>query len=196
MKKIVLIVIVLIIILGIILYNLKNNKYNNKTNQENKQNITNNNNEIIQSDDTIDNVDYNNSNITDISQNEDKKENMRNARLKLKINGNQEIFVVLDDNQTSKDFLEMLPLTLTFEDFNNTEKIATLQNKLSTEGAPSGYTPQIGDFAYYAPWGNLSVFYKNFRYSDSLIKLGEIETGTEILEKIDNDFEVTIERVN
>ena len=196
MKKIVLIVIVLIIILGIILYNLKNNKYNNKTNQENKQNITNNNNEIIQSNDTIDNVDYNNSNIIDISQNEDKKETMRNARLKLKINGNQEIFVVLDDNQTSKDFLEMLPLTLTFEDFNNTEKIATLQNKLSTEGSPSGYTPQIGDFAYYAPWGNLSVFYKNFRYSDSLIKLGEIETGTEILEKIDNDFEVTIERVN
>ena len=196
MKKIVLIVIVLIIILGIILYNLKNNKYNNKTNQENKQNITNNNNEIIQSNDTIDNVDYNNSNIIDISQNEDKKENMRNARLKLKINGNQEIFVVLDDNQTSKDFLEMLPLTLTFEDFNNTEKIATLQNKLSTEGSPSGYTPQIGDFAYYAPWGNLSVFYKNFRYSDSLIKLGEIETGTEILEKIDNELEVTIERVN
>ena len=44
----------------------------------------------------------------------------------------------------------MLPLTLTFEDFNSTEKIANLPNELSTEGQPSGYIPEIGDFAYYA----------------------------------------------
>ena len=90
----------------------------------------------------------------------------------------------------------MLPLTLTFEDFNNTEKIATLPSELSTEGLPSGYTPETGDFAYYAPWGNISVFYEDFRYSNSLYKLGTIESGTEILGNIDEDFEVTIERVD
>ena len=86
--------------------------------------------------------------------------------------------------------------TLTFEDYNSTEKIATLPNELSTEGQPSGYTPEIGDFAYYAPWGNISVFYKDFRYSNSLYKLGNIESGTEIFANMNNDFEVTIERVN
>ena len=86
--------------------------------------------------------------------------------------------------------------TLTFEDYNSTEKIATLPNELSTEGQPSGYTPEIGDFAYYAPWGNISVFYKDFRYSNSLYKLGTIESGTEIFANMNNDFEVTIERVN
>ena len=120
---------------------------------------------------------------------------MENTRIKLTVNGN-EVFVRLDDNQASRDFLEMLPLTLTFEDYNNTEKIATLPSELSTEGLPSGYTPIIGDFSYYAPWGNISVFYKDFRYSDSLYKLGTIESGTEILGNLNDDFEVKIEKVN
>ena len=127
--------------------------------------------------------------------NEEAEMNMENERIKLTVNG-QEIFVTLDGNQASRDLLEMLPLTLTFEDYNNTEKIATLSNELSTEGSPSGYTPKIGDFAYYAPWGNLSIFYKDFRYSNSLIKLGTFESGIEEIGNINEDFEVTIERVN
>lgn len=131
-----------------------------------------------------------------LSQIQGDEEILENARIKLTVNGNEEVFVSLDDNQASRDFLEMLPLTLTFEDYNSTEKIATLPNELSTEGQPSGYTPEIGDFAYYAPWGNISVFYKDFRYSNSLYKLGTIESGTEIFTNMNNDFEVTIERVN
>ena len=127
--------------------------------------------------------------------NEDDEENMEKARIKLTVNGN-EIFVRLDDNVASKELLEMLPLTLTFEDFNSTEKIATLPSELSTEGLPSGYTPKVGDFSYYAPWGNLSIFYEDFRYSNSLYKLGTIESGTEILGNMNGNFEVTIERVN
>ena len=119
-----------------------------------------------------------------------------NARIKLTVNGNQEMYVNLDNNQASNDFLEMLPLTLTFEDYNNTEKIATLPYSLGVEGLPSGYTPEIGDFSYYAPWGNISIFYKEFRYSNSLYKLGTIESGTEIFNNINEDFTVTIERVN
>ena len=127
--------------------------------------------------------------------NEDDEENMEKARIKLTVNGN-EIFVRLDDNVASKELLEMLPLTLTFEDFNSTEKIATLPSELSTEGLPLGYTPKVGDFSYYAPWGNLSIFYEDFRYSNSLYKLGTIESGTEILGNMNGNFEVTIERVN
>lgn len=130
------------------------------------------------------------------TQDQGDEENLENVRIKLTVNGNEEVFVSLNNNQASQDFLEMLPLTLTFEDFNSTEKIATLPKELSTDGQPSGYTPKIGDFAYYAPWGNISVFYKDFRYSNSLYKLGTIESGTEIFENLNDDFEVTIERVN
>ena len=195
MKKSILIIILLIIVIAIIVsivyFNSRDNESNNSLNQESMENNTNNN---------VTGNSINDNNTTDVnetqnSQSEGEDLNMEDARIKLTVNGN-EVFVKLDDNVASRDFLEMLPLTLTFEDFNSTEKIATLPEELSTEGLPSGYTPEVGDFSYYAPWGNVSVFYKDFRYSNSLYKLGTIESGTEILGNINGNFEVTIERVD
>lgn len=187
-KIIVLIItIIILVILGGIVFlitNINNEKTNETQDMDNEKTLVNN----------IENS-VSNENIN-TEQNQGGEETMENARIKLTVNGNEEIFVKLDDNQASRDFLEMLPLTLSFEDFNNTEKIATLPKELSTEGQPSGYTPKTGDFAYYAPWGNISVFYKDFRYSNSLYKLGTIESRTEIFENMNNDFEVTIEKVN
>ena len=188
-KKVLIAIIVLVIIIGIIIglvvYNsgkqedvLGKSEEQNVNNQNLLTNSVENNNEIIEQNTRGD------------------EETLENARIKLTVNGNEEVFITLDDNQASRDFLEMLPLTLTFEDFNNTEKIATLPNELSTEGQPSGYIPKTGDFAYYAPWGNISVFYKDFKYSESLYKLGTIESGAEIFENLDNDFGVIIEKIN
>lgn len=189
---IILVVIIVGIIIGLIVYNL--GRQEDMSIQREEQNV-NTQNVLIGS---IENNTENNNVSTEpnTQQIQGDEETLENAKIKLTVNGNEEVFVSLDDNQASRDFLEMLPLTLTFEDFNSTEKIATLPNELSTEGQPSGYTPEIGDFAYYAPWGNISVFYKDFRYSNSLYKLGTIESGTEIFENMNNDFEVTIERVN
>ena len=189
---IILVVIIVGLIIGLIVYNL--GRQEDMSIQREEQNV-NTQNVLIGS---IENNTENNNVSTEpnTQQIQGDEETLENARIKLTVNGNEEVFVSLDDNQASRDFLEMLPLTLTFEDFNSTEKIATLPNELSTEGQPSGYTPEIGDFAYYAPWGNISVFYKDFRYSNSLYKLGTIESGTEIFENMNNDFEVTIERVN
>lgn len=83
----------------------------------------------------------------------------------------------LDDNATARDFFALLPLSLTLTDFSSTEKIADLPRRLSTEGAPAGYDPALGDIAYYAPWGNLAIFYRDFRYSRNLIRLGRLESG-------------------
>ena len=118
------------------------------------------------------------------------------SRIKLTVNS-EEIYVNLENNKSVQDFISMLPLTLNVEDYNSTEKIATLPRKLTTEGSPDGYTPQVGDFAYYAPWGNLSMFYNNFRYSDSLIKLGTFEEGgIDKIKNIDSEFTIKIEKVN
>lgn len=77
---------------------------------------------------------------------------MEDITIKLTFN-NEEIIVNMDDNPTSKDFLSLLPLTLTFEDYAGTEKISYPSNKLSTEEAPPGIDPAAGDFTYYAPRG-------------------------------------------
>jgi hypothetical protein len=51
----------------------------------------------------------------------------------------------------------------------------------------------VGDITYYAPWGNLAIFYKDFSYSAGLIKLGTLDSGSEALRRSDT-FEVVIER--
>jgi len=67
------------------------------------------------------------------------------------------------------------------DDYAATKKISDLPRRLSTEGAPPGSDPAAGDIAYYAPWGNLAIFHKDFRYSSGLIILGNVDSGAEAL---------------
>lgn len=97
-------------------------------------------------------------------------------RIQFSINGTL-VTVSLADSAASRDFLTMLPLDVTLEDYAATEKIATLPAALSTLGAPEGFEPKAGDVAYYAPWGNLAIFQKDFRYSSGLVRLGQVDQG-------------------
>lgn len=91
------------------------------------------------------------------------------------------IFATLDDNPTVRDFIARLPLTVELKDYASTEKVGFLPDKLSTQNAPPGSTPAVGDISYYAPWGNLAIFYKDFAYSQHLVRLGRITSGIEHL---------------
>lgn len=93
----------------------------------------------------------------------------------------QIITASLEESDSARDFFAMLPLTLPFEDYAETEKIAYLPRKLTTQTAPEGIDPQVGDIAYYAPWGNLAIYYKDFGYSSGLIRLGRITSGLDAL---------------
>lgn len=108
--------------------------------------------------------------------------------------GDKQVIVRLGQGSAAKDLYKRLPLKVKFEDFNRTEKIAYLNSALNLQGEPKGYTPQVGDLAYYAPWKNLSVFYKDFRYSESLIYLGKIEKGIINLETFEGK-DIVIEAV-
>lgn len=100
----------------------------------------------------------------------------------------------LIDSSTTRDFLSLLPLTLTLEDYAGTEKISDLPSRLSTEGTPSGSDPSVGDIAYYAPWGNLAIYYRDFGYSNGLVILGTIDGGVGTL-NVPGSLSVTIERI-
>lgn len=104
------------------------------------------------------------------------------------------ITATLIDCKTTRDFIALLPLTLTLEDYAGTEKISNMPKRLSTEGAPSGSDPSVGDIAYYAPWGNLAIFYKDFGYSSGLVILGKIDGGMENF-RVPGPVNVTIELV-
>lgn len=108
--------------------------------------------------------------------------------------GGQEIMVELYDTPTANALYERLPMELSFEDYNGIEKIAYPADKLPAEGEPEGCKPEIGDLCLYAPWGNLSVFYQDFRYSKSLIKLGHLKSGMDTIAAQNGDFRVTLEK--
>jgi hypothetical protein len=114
-------------------------------------------------------------------------------KIRLTVDG-KAVEATLLDNATARDLLSLLPMTLTLEDYASTEKIGYPPRKLSTAGAPAGVDPSVGDIAYYAPWGNLAIFYKEFRYSRGLIGLGRIDSGIEAL-NVAGSLKVTIERV-
>ena len=99
----------------------------------------------------------------------------------------------LEDNAATRDFVSLLPLTLTLRDYAGTEKVSDLPRRLSTEGAPPGADPEVADLAYYAPWGNLAIYYRDFGYSTGLIRLGRIESGIEKLAKARGDLTARLE---
>ena len=114
-------------------------------------------------------------------------------KISLKV-GDTALAATLIDSKTTRDFISLLPLSLTLEDYAGTEKISGLQKRLSTEGAPSGSDPSVGDIAYYAPWGNLAIFYRDFGYSNGLVILGKIDSGIEAL-NVPGSLKVTIELI-
>lgn len=61
-------------------------------------------------------------------------------KIRLTVDGHS-ITASLIDSPTTRDFLTLLPLKLTLEDYAGTEKIAYLPRKLSEEGAPAGVDP-------------------------------------------------------
>lgn len=107
---------------------------------------------------------------------------------------NQEVILSIYDSPASRDFLALLPLTMEFKDFARTEKIAYLPRKLDTADSP---TPReaMGDFTYYAPWGNLAVFYKGFGTDGQLFVLGRIESGKEKLAVMGDTFTARLEKI-
>jgi hypothetical protein len=108
--------------------------------------------------------------------------------------GDAEVDVTITaDNPTKLDFLSMLPLTLSLEEFNGREKISYLPKELDTAGSP-GSDPEDGDLIYFAPWGNLGFYYNTdgIGYSDQVIHLGTYSASTEQLTLLEGDVTVEI----
>jgi len=106
---------------------------------------------------------------------------------------NKTATATLENNPAVRDFIALLPLSLTMENYAN-ERIAYLPRKLSDKDAPTGSTPKAGDLSYYAPWGNMAIFLEDFRYSKGLIPLGKIDSGLELFQQ-NGPFTVRIELI-
>lgn len=114
-------------------------------------------------------------------------------KIRLTVDGTH-VAATLADTAAARDFASLLPLTLTLEDYASTEKIAYLPRRLSTKGAPPGADALAGDIAYYAPWGNLALFYRSSSHATGLVTLGRIDANIDALRR-SGSLRVTMEQI-
>lgn len=109
--------------------------------------------------------------------------------------GDQVLPATLENSAAAQAFAQMLPLALTLDDYHSIEKISDLPGRLPTDDSPSGVDPDVGDITYYAPWGNLAIFYRDFGYASGLVRLGRIEGSMSAL-SVKGSLKARIERVD
>ena len=107
---------------------------------------------------------------------------------------NQSRTATLFDNPSARDLVSLLSLDLTIENYGNNEKIAYLPRKLTEEGSGPFGNEAPGDLCYFAPWGNLALFYAAYRWSEGLIRLGRFDGNFEPL-LARGKFPLRIERI-
>ncbi|ADJ45508.1 hypothetical protein AMES_3685 [Amycolatopsis mediterranei S699] len=87
------------------------------------------------------------------------------------------VTATLNDSPSARDFATLLPLTLNLSDFHETERISDLPRRLTTSGAPESAEPKAGDIAFYAPWGNLAIYYRDAPPASGVVVLGRLADG-------------------
>ena len=110
--------------------------------------------------------------------------------IKLTTTNNQTIEIELNNSPSANDLYNQLPLSIDLEDYSTNEKIFYPPNKLNTESTPKA-TPKIGTLAYYEPWGDVVIFYDDFRANNDLYELGHVISGGDIVSELSGT--VTIE---
>lgn len=106
--------------------------------------------------------------------------------------GDAKITAVLDNSETSKAFLELLPLTLDMRRYADREYYAAI-NELPESGER---IPDFenGDVTYYTAGKSLAIFFGNAENSNQgdLIRMGRITSDLSLFEELADSVSVTI----
>ena len=106
--------------------------------------------------------------------------------------GDLQVVYALNDSPAAQSLLSQLPLTVEVEDFSTNEKVFYPPQELDTTDTPLA-EGGAGTLAYYAPWGDVVLFYDSFSANGSLYELGEAVSGAENIGQMSGT--ITVETV-
>lgn len=109
-------------------------------------------------------------------------------KISVSSNGNTIVYK-LNNSTASKELYAQLPLSIEVENFGNNEKIFYPPEKLSTSNTPTA-NAKNGTLAYYAPWADVVLFYKDFGTANGLYELGEVVSGIEHISSMSGTIEI------
>lgn len=95
----------------------------------------------------------------------------------------------LNDSSAARGLYAQLPLTIKVEDYSSNEKIFYPPKKLGTANTPLA-DAKAGTLAYFAPWGNVVLFYDRFGSYKGLYALGEAISGAEYIRHMSGTIRV------
>lgn len=95
----------------------------------------------------------------------------------------------LNESQAARNLYEQLPLNIEVEDYSTNEKIFYPPEELDISDAPMA-DGTTGTLAYYAPWGDVVMFYDDFGGAEGLYELGEVVSGAEYISEISGSIQV------
>ena len=114
-------------------------------------------------------------------------------KIRLKLD-DKVITATLNDSKTARDFVSLLPLTLTMNDLFRREKFAHLPRAISEEGKRT-HTYEVGQVVYWSPGHDVAIFYRNDGErtpNPGIIVIGKIDSGVAALD-VAGSVKVTIE---
>lgn len=94
--------------------------------------------------------------------------------------GGSEVIYELNDSTAANSLYEQLPMTISVENYSTNEKIFYPAQRLDTTGTPLA-KGGAGTLAYYAPWGDVVLFYGDFQENSSLFELGKAVSGQSLI---------------
>ena len=102
--------------------------------------------------------------------------------MKLNLNiGGKTVAATLADNATARDFVSVLPLSVSMNDLFGREKYGDLPRALS-EGGPRKSRYEVGDIAYWSPDHQFAIYYHQDGESipsPGIIPIATIDSGVE-----------------
>lgn len=98
----------------------------------------------------------------------------------------------LYDHPVAREFGGMLPLELTFNDFNQVEKVASLGRSLALEGVPDADAPEPGEIGYYAPTQGVVLYYDTPGRWPGLVRMGRLDYDLTALRDLSDGTRVRI----
>jgi hypothetical protein len=122
------------------------------------------------------------------------KASERTTNMKIRINiADKVVLATVADNATARDFVSVLPLSVSMKDLLGREKYGDLPKSLSENG-PRKNTHEVGEIAYWSPDHQFAVYYHQDGESipsPGVIPIAKIDVGAEAF-NVPGSVKVTI----
>jgi len=116
------------------------------------------------------------------------------VKIHITVNEGKVLTATVADNQTARDFLSLLPLTIKMDDLFGREKYGHLAKPLSNKSDRSN-TCEVGQIVYWSPGPDIAIYYRQDGDkipSPGVIVIGRMNSGVEALD-VSGSVEVKIE---